>query len=87
MWGNIVSESKKVGDKSDNRKYDPTPMETESTPQTALQGETVPPTKESFLATGGANASSQPNDDSDIEMKQEDIHILNVSGKVQFQEL
>ncbi len=56
-------------------------METEVTPQTPPQGETVPPTRENYGTTAGANTSAQPNDDSGIEMKEEEIQIFNVSGK------
>lgn len=42
----------------------------------------MPHTEEKSEATGGANLLSLPNDNnSDIEIKEGDIEILNVSGK------
>ncbi len=74
--------TKSVGDKSVHRKDDTTPMEVEDSTQIPLQGETVPPTKEKYLVTGGITSQTLAHDDdSNIEMKDVNMDIHNVSGK------
>ncbi len=46
-------------------------MEMEGTPHTLPQGETVPPMEEKSGETSGTNASTQPKDDPNMEMKDE----------------
>ncbi len=70
------------GDKSDRPKDNTTLMEVEDSIQKPQQGETVPPTEEMSVATGGITPpTSVHNDCSNVEMKDVNIDILNVSGK------
>ncbi len=75
--------SKKTeGDKSDHPKDNATRMEVEKSIQKLLQGETVPPNEEKSMATGGTTTPTSAHDgDSDVEMKEVNIDILNISSK------
>ncbi len=57
-------------------------MEVAEAIQKLLQVETIPPTEEKSMATGGTiPPTSDHNNDSDVEMRDVNIDILNVSGE------
>ncbi len=74
--------NKTVGNKIDLPKNDTTQMEVEESIQKPLQGETVPLIEDKSVATNGITSpTSAHNDSSDVEMKNVNIDILNVSDK------